>query len=1101
MAGEHLDAALRQIHRLFDSDAADEHLLERFLQGHDEAAFSSLLRRYGPMVLHVCGRVLQARHDVEDAFQATFLMLARKAGEIRKRSSVASWLHGTAYRLSVQMRRQDCKRKQREQSAAPPGSSDEPASAAAWHELQEVLDEELARLPEKYRAPLVLCYLEGKTHEEAAAQLGWPLGTVRGNVARGREALKQRLERRGMACSGLVLGLSLAVRTLPQTLPPGLLAGTLSASLRYAAGTSAAALVSARAAALVEGAIGMLKVKLSLAAAFLLGVGIVAIAAASARDGEKDEDKPGKDAPPVLTDSLGDELPPGARLRLGTARLNPGGAGQAAPAFSADGKLLAYPLFSGDIAIWSVKDGKRLHTLPKADEAVFNVGTGGVAFSPDNALLYVTHTSARVIAREVKTGKSVRTFIGGGAQPFNALALSRDGKRLAAVGNDGLVAVWDADGKRVKGFEGHKEAVRSVAFSPDGKRLVTGGADGTARLWDALAGKEIKQLPENRGDVIGLAFSSDGKSLAVLGTDDMIRLFDAESAKEKAAGPCPPGRTGRFGRCELAFTADGKRIVVTGAGSGQLFDVAEQKLVPAPWPGTGDFPRQGVSADGKLIATALNTSRIEVFDVATGKARHDFTTHAGQVTSAAWSSKGVIATGGNDRLIRLWDAKNGKQIRVIKGHLGPVAALAFSPDGKTLASGGSQFNDQGVSLWDVETGKQLRHVRGTRSGASSLSFSPDGKQLLCQAGFGIAVIRDAKDGKALHETKGMTGQAIAASPDGKFLAHPGGGFPPTKIVLLDRKGEQVKDIDISGDIDERAFLTGVAFTPDSKGVMFITNNGTLCLYDVERGTRVRKTADTDGLPMGARFQAKGPVVRGDSRVALFVDATGQTRVIELASGKERLSFDSTHGGVLALTVSPDGRSLITGGNDGAALVWDLWALPAVAAPKEAMTDKQLDAAWAELSGTDAVKAGRAIRLLALSAKESVPFLAQKLTPEKVEDKTKIGDLVGQLDSDDFETRKKAEAALEKAGEGARAALEAALKKKPSLDASKRIKGLLAKLGSESAPPAKLARIRGIEALEAAGTDAAKELLKKLSEGDKGDQMAAEAAAALARLKR
>ncbi len=1101
MAGAHLEAALRQIHRLFDSDAADEQLLERFLQGHDEGAFSALLRRHGPMVLQVCGRVLTARHDAEDAFQATFLLLARKAGDIRNRSSLASWLHGTAYRLSVQMRKQDARRKDREQSAAPPGEPAGPVADAAWRELQEVLDEELAGLPDKYRAPIILCYLEGKTHEEAAAQLGWPLGTVRGNVARGRDALRERLARRGMGCSFLALGVSLAVRTVPLTLPPGLLAGTLGAALRFAAGATAAAVVSARAAALVEGAIGMLKWKLSLAAAALLSVGIVALAAASSGEADKGGAKPPKEDAAVGTkDALGDELPPGARLRLGTARLNPGSGGQVAPAFSPDGKLLAFALFGGEAYVWSVKDGKRIHHLPKSDEAGTAGVNAGVAFSTDAKLLYVGQGGAQIIARELATGKAAKTFGEGGGSPFNAFALSRDGKRLAAAGADGLVAVWDTEGKRIKGFSGHKEAVKSVAWSRDGKTLATGGADGTTRLWDPESGKETKQLPENRGDVVGLAFSADDKALACLGTDDMLRVYDVASGKEKASGPCPPGRGGRFNRVELAFTADGKKIIVTGSGSGQIWDIAAEKLVAAPWPAAGDFSRQAVSPDGRLIATAHNQSRLEVHEVESGKALHDFTSHAGQVTAAAWSSKGVIATGGNDKLIRLWDARDGKQIRIIKGHLGAVSALAFSPDGKVLASAGQQFNDQGVTLWDVATGKQIRYVRGTRVGASSLSFSPDGKEMLALSGFGNAQIRDGTDARVLREIKGQGGQATAASPDGKLIARPGGGFPPTKLEILDRKGEKVKDIDISGDIDEMAFFNGIAFTPDSKRVVFSTSNGRLTVYDVERGTRVRKTAEGEA-PLTGRTQPKGPAVRGDGRVVVHIDGNARVRVYEMASGAERISFDSTHGGVMTLALSPDGRSMLTGGNDGTALVWDLWALPAVSAPKEALTDKELDAAWADLSGGDAAKAGRAVRVLALSAKEAVPYLAKKLTEEKPADRTKMGDLIGQLDSDDFETRKKAEAELEKAGENARAALEAALKKKPSLDTSKRIKALLAKLGGESAPPAALARIRGVEALEAAGTAEARNLLKKLADGDKEGLLAAEAAAALARMKR
>ena len=164
------------------SGVSDGQLLERFAVAGEEAAFDAIMRRHGRMVLGVCRRVLPNENDVEDTFQATFLLLVRKARLIRKRESVGSWLHGVAYRLAVRSRTDDIRRRiheQREIKRVAP----EPAYVAAWRELQDVLDEELQRLPEKYRLPLVLCYLEGETQEEVAQRLGWPVGTVKGRVA------------------------------------------------------------------------------------------------------------------------------------------------------------------------------------------------------------------------------------------------------------------------------------------------------------------------------------------------------------------------------------------------------------------------------------------------------------------------------------------------------------------------------------------------------------------------------------------------------------------------------------------------------------------------------------------------------------------------------------------------------------------------------------------------------------------------------------------------------------------------------------------------------------------------------------------------------
>jgi RNA polymerase sigma factor (sigma-70 family) len=204
MASGSLADFLRHLRRLVarrESDhLSDRQLLHRFTTGHDETAFATLVARHGPSVLAVGRRVLHDMHAAEDVFQATFMVLARKAKSIRKHDSLASWLYGVAYRLSVRARQQAQTRhthERRVKKPCPTGPRDE----AVWQELGAVLDEELIRLPERYRAPLVLCLMEGKTQDEAARQLGWAASTLRGRLERGRELFRDRLERRGVLFS------------------------------------------------------------------------------------------------------------------------------------------------------------------------------------------------------------------------------------------------------------------------------------------------------------------------------------------------------------------------------------------------------------------------------------------------------------------------------------------------------------------------------------------------------------------------------------------------------------------------------------------------------------------------------------------------------------------------------------------------------------------------------------------------------------------------------------------------------------------------------------------------------------------------------------
>jgi RNA polymerase sigma factor (sigma-70 family) len=232
--------------------APDEELLEQFVSQRDEAAFAALLRRHGPMVWGLCRRLLAHRQDAEDAFQATFLILARKAAAIRRRTLLANWLFGVARRAALNMRAMRARRAQHEQSRGDLPDVQVTAKAP-WSDIQAVLDEELARMPAKYRLPLLLCGLEGMTHAEAGKHLGWPTGTVAGRLSRGRELLRARLLRRGVTAPAAVLTAVLARDAVSAAVPPQLVATSVRSAALVTAGQSAAAVVSPTVAMLVRG--------------------------------------------------------------------------------------------------------------------------------------------------------------------------------------------------------------------------------------------------------------------------------------------------------------------------------------------------------------------------------------------------------------------------------------------------------------------------------------------------------------------------------------------------------------------------------------------------------------------------------------------------------------------------------------------------------------------------------------------------------------------------------------------------------------------------------------------------------------------------------
>jgi RNA polymerase sigma factor (sigma-70 family) len=231
----------------------DGQLLEDYISRRDEASLAALVRRHGPMVWGVCRRVLCNYHDAEDAFQATFLVLVRKGASIASRELLANWLYGVAHQTALKARATTAKRRTRERQVT---AMPEPAVAEQdlWRDLQPLLDEELIRLPDKYRAVIVLCDLEGKTRKEAARQLGVPEGTVAGRLARARTMLAKRLTQRGVALSGGVLAAVLSHKAASAGVPTSVAYSTIKAAGLLAAGQAAAtALISAKVAALTEG--------------------------------------------------------------------------------------------------------------------------------------------------------------------------------------------------------------------------------------------------------------------------------------------------------------------------------------------------------------------------------------------------------------------------------------------------------------------------------------------------------------------------------------------------------------------------------------------------------------------------------------------------------------------------------------------------------------------------------------------------------------------------------------------------------------------------------------------------------------------------------
>jgi len=320
MALSSVMGVLRRLSRSAPLEATDDGLLlTAFIERREPEAFESLVQRHGPMVLGVCQRILGHAQDAEDAFQAVFLVLARKAESVRPREMVGNWLYGVAYRTSLQARASATRRRSREMHV---DSFPEPSVTPrdAWQDLQPVLDEELNRLPDHYRSAVVLCELEGRPRADAARLLGIPEGTLSSRLAAARKLLADRLTRRGLAlpAAGLATLMSTnAVSAVPAPLIGSVVQAAFASSLPHAA---SAGFVSANAVTLANGVMkSMFLSKLKIASAWFLGLGLVAggvgmtLADGPKPNAEKPGAKPNAERPGAKPNAEGGSKPAGAR--------------------------------------------------------------------------------------------------------------------------------------------------------------------------------------------------------------------------------------------------------------------------------------------------------------------------------------------------------------------------------------------------------------------------------------------------------------------------------------------------------------------------------------------------------------------------------------------------------------------------------------------------------------------------------------------------------------------------------------------------------------------------------------------------------------------
>ena len=964
-----LSAALRAASRP-DASVSDAELLARFVAcaGDREAAFAELVRRHGRLVRGTARRVLGGRAEADDVFQAAFLLLARKAAGGRWEASVAPWLYAATCRLAMKVRGRPARRTDPVPVADLVSPAPPPDAGPAWAEVRAILDEELARLPAAYRDPLVLCYLEGLTRDEAAAALGCPPGVLKGRLERGRKKLRLRLDRRGL---DLAAGLAAVVAAGG----PAVAAELAAAVAASAAGVTGSA-VPAVALAVVTRV--RLAAFLGVVAAVACGAGVFAVPHAP---GAADTPTAAAAAPEpaAAVDALGDPLPPGAVARLGTVRLRPG-TNTSLLAFDPDGRTLLGWSVVGDLPgrvyLWDTATGKEVRRVD-----VPGVAPKAVRWLPGGRGLAVVRTARQGHAvweftdpaapLPVATDKLHATYLYAGE--ILPVAISPDGKRVAAgryrrgpFRNPGPptfvpLAVWDAaPGITLESTRPRWEVPRpddciGLTFSPDGGQLIGVFVDDMPRVedqpppppaaavvvrWDAATGRELGsfRIPnptrkphfatrQTHNRHLPLAVAPDGRTLWIGFEDGTARGWTLADGREGRTITLTKGTVD-----SLELTADGQTLAVV---------VCEPDWL---------WFRNGVP-----VALLPTWSEVGAWNLATGMKRFG-ERYGGWVNAGAVSPDGrVFAAATSEGDIHLRDAA-GRPAVVLPGHDRPISAAAVRADGRTAVTAGA---DGRVITWDLATGRQTA-TAAVESPVAGKAVQP---AFFAAAGWGLFGQVDGRPyrfnaagkGTSLARPDGINYVApVPVGTDGSVLLS-----TPGKAVWLNPDGRPRWTLDLPdrGYKPEMARLTAAALSPDGRtlvlvglylweqegvggGKMHMYSGGWAAAYNPATGRRLRdwhtKTAGLYGAaftPDGRALIVSGAPGRNypdgqPARQDGLPDPREAIRVFDPVALRPLSSFDPRPGtagwwSVTVSALSPDGcQFAAVGGGDGTVTVYE-----------------------------------------------------------------------------------------------------------------------------------------------------------------------------------
>ena len=905
----------------------DTELIDGILSG-DEAAFTTLVRKYHKWVHALAWRKIGDFHFAEEITQDIFLHVYKKLPTLKNPNQFPGWLYVIVNRQCIAWHRkkkpvmqslETTNEETLEETAYECYVAEQLQEKAIEHQ-REIVQDLLEKLPESQRTVVILHYLGDMTCQEISKYLGVSPNTVKSRLSRARNRLREEEPLIRETLGSVPISKNLIENIIqdisdvnPSASPSG------KPLLPFAAFGSSIVLT-----ILLIGAsnkyLNNPQLPYSFDAQSETAIEIVEVPVFHNKQLEpnmqnrvKTNDTPDQtskgglhEGKSTMQNNLGHDstkwkLPEGAKTRLGKGYIFD-------MTYSPDGSLLAASTTIG-IWIYDARTGEERNLITEHMD-----GSSTVAFSPNSQIFASDGEDNTILLWETQTGQLIRS-LSGHLDGVGSFAFSPDGQTIVSGSHDATIRLWDVStGEELLTFAGHADGVSDVMFSPDGKTLASHGyRDGMIHLWDASTGEFLRSLMGHTKDVYSIAYSPDGEILACSSEDGTVRLWEPDTGHLKMTikTKIESDKVGH-GVKSVLFHPDGRKLVCNNYADDmiQFWDVEtgeHLKTIKGP-PDTTDHIT--FSPDGNTLVYTGDDGRIRFWDLATNTSLRTVDGYAQMFRDMTYSPDGSsVVTVSTGPSIRFWDTHTGNLTRTYYTHEGvSFNSIAYSPDGETLACAGGPKDYNTVFLLDTNTFEHKRVFTGHKAGIESVAFSHDGMTLAAGDNNGWIYLWDVNTGKTLREFdwNGDIIRNLAFSPDGKML------------MSTSDSGTCFWDITSEETIQElRAYE--VVVSPDWKTFLSIgvdeENIGSICFWNFGEDEPQKSISS---LPRAHNFEYSP---NGQSFVSKHAD--GKIRFWDTKTGDLMETYSDHLHGCWFLSYSPDGNTLATAGWDSTVLLWDV----------------------------------------------------------------------------------------------------------------------------------------------------------------------------------